>query len=175
MTHERIYQLKVTLTDSEPSIWRRLLVGATTSLEELHRILQIAMGWKNLSTYHYRIGKRRSDMESSLLEMPVNEIIRDDLTTFLYVYDPRDGWFHTIEVEMILPADEAGHYPHCVAGAQRCPPEGCGGIWGYNELLDVLDDTSDPDYIARWDRLGGDFDPDFFDVGLVNVQLHAGS
>lgn len=173
MANDRIYQIKLTLTDSEPLIWRRLLVTATTTLEELHKIVQIAMGWQNLSNYHYRIGKQRSDTEPCLLEMPINEIIRDDLTRFSYVYDLRDGWFHTIEVEMVLPADPQGHYPHCVIGELRCPPEGCGGIWGYNELLEILDDPEDPQYMARWDEVGGDFDPDHFDVSLVNMQLHA--
>lgn len=174
MANNRIYQLKLTLTDSEPAIWRRLLVSAGTSLEELHRIVQIAMGWQNLSNYHYRIGKQRSDTEPFLLEMPLNEIVRDDLVQFCYVYDLRDGWFHTIEVEMVLPADPQGHYPHCVTGELRCPPEGCGGIWGYNELLEILDDPSDPQHLARWDEVGGDFDPENFDLGIVNVQLHSG-
>ena len=174
MANERIYQLKVTLTDSDPSIWRRVLVGAATTLEELHTIVQIVMGWQNLSGYHYRIGRRRSDTEPELLQMPLNEIIRDDLTRFIYVYDLRDGWFHTIEVEMVLPADPQGQYPHCVTGELRCPPEGCGGVWGYNGLLDILDDPDDPQYVARWDEVGGDFDPDYFDVGLVNIQLHSG-
>lgn len=174
MANDRIYQLKLTLTDSAPPIWRRLLVGGNTSLGELHEIVQIAMGWKNLSKYHYRIGKQRSDTEPCLLQMPLNEIIRDDLVRFSYVYDLRDGWFHTIEVEMVLPADPQGQYPHCVTGELSCPPEGCGGIWGYNELLDILGDPEDPQYMARWDEIGGEFDPDHFDLGLVNVQLHAG-
>lgn len=170
---DRIYQLKITLTDSEPAIWRRLLVEATTDLEELHRIVQITMGWQNVSNYHYRIGKQRSDTQPCLLQMPLNEIVRDDLTRFVYVYDLRDGWFHTIEVEMVLPADPQGQYPHCVTGELRCPPEGSGGIWGYNELLEILDDTSDPQHLTRWDEVGGDFDPDYFDVDLVNMQLHS--
>ena len=170
---DRIYQLKITLTDSEPSIWRRLLVAATTDLEELHRIVQISMGWQNVSNYHYRIGQQRSDTQPCLLQMPLNEIVRDDLTRFVYVYDLRDGWFHTIEVEMVLPADPQGQYPHCVTGELRCPPEGSGGIWGYNELLEILDDTSDPQHLMRWDEVGGDFDPDYFDVDLVNMQLHS--
>ena len=173
MVNDRIYQLKVTLTDSEPSIWRRILVSADTSLEELHRIVQITMGWQNLSTYHYRIGKQRSDTEPCLLQMPLNEVIRDDLTRFSYIYDLRDGWFHSIQVEMVLPADPQGQYPHCVTGELRCPPEGCGGIWGYNGLLDILDDPDDPQYVERWDEVGGDFDPDYFDLGMVNMQLHS--
>ncbi|MGD1853457.1 MAG: plasmid pRiA4b ORF-3 family protein [Leptolyngbyaceae cyanobacterium] len=173
MANDRIYQLKISLTDSDPLIWRRILISGTTSLEELHRIVQIAMGWQNLSKYHYRIGNQRSDMEPSLLQMPLNEVVRDDLTRFTYVYDLRDGWFHSIEVEMVLPADPQGHYPHCVTGELRCPPEGCGGVWGYNALLEILDDPDHPQYLVRWDEIGGDFDPDHFDVGLVNMQLNA--
>lgn len=173
MADGKIYQLKVALTDSEPLIWRRLLVPAMLHLEELHQVLQITMGWGNVAPYHYRIGKRRSDMEPLLLTMPLNEIISDDLTVFSYVYDPRDGWFHTVQVELILPADPEGVYPHCVCGEKACPPEGSGGVWGYDELLDTLDDASDPDHLSQWDALGNDFDPDAFDADLVNMQLHS--
>lgn len=173
VNNAHIYQLKLSLTDSDPSIWRRLLVQGNTHLEELHCIIQIAMGWKNLSKYHYRIGNRRSDTEPSLLQMPLNEVIRDDLRRFSYIYDLRDGWFHTLEVEMVLPADPQGNYPHCVTGELHCPPEGCGGIWGYDELLEILSDPEDPRYVEWWDEVGNDFDPEFFDVDLVNIQLHA--
>jgi hypothetical protein len=176
MSEGKLYQLKVSITDSHPLIWRRLLVSAMVSLEELHPILQITMGWGNLAGYHYRVGRRRSDTEPALLRMPLNEIIRDDQTLFSYIYDPRDGWFHTIQVEMILPADPEGVYPHCICGERACPPEGIGGIWGYAELLAALADQRDVDHLAqfeRWDTLGNDFDPDGFDADLVNIQLHS--
>jgi Plasmid pRiA4b ORF-3-like protein len=169
----RIYQLKITLVDSEPLVWRRLLVPALSTLNELHRILQITMGWGNIAPYHYRVGKQRSDTEPGLLQMPINEIIRDDRTTFHYHYDPRDGWLHLIELEMVLPSDPQGAYPHCISGDKACPPEGIGGVWGYSELLELLDDPSDPDYLSRWDDLGSDFDPDCFKLDLVNVQLRS--
>ena len=169
----KLYQLRVSLTDSEPLIWRRILVPAMLTLDELHRVLQITMGWQDLANYHYRVGKRRSDTESALLAMPLHEIISDDLTVFTYVYDPRDGWFHTVEVEMVLPADPEGHYPHCISGEKACPPEGCGGIWGYDDFLDGLEDTNNPDNPNSWDELRHTFDPDVFNIDLVNVQLHS--
>ncbi|MEO1400224.1 MAG: plasmid pRiA4b ORF-3 family protein [Cyanobacteria bacterium J06635_1] len=173
MSDSKIYQFKVAIADSEPLIWRRLLVPAELRLEELHRILQITMGWDNIAPYHYRIGKRRSDTEPALLDMPLNEVVRDDLTTFSYFYDPRDGWLHTLQLEMVLPADPNGVYPHCVTGEMACPPEGCGGVWGYDEWLESLDDTSDPGYLDRLDALETDFDPECFNVDLVNMQLHS--
>ncbi|NEP17691.1 MAG: plasmid pRiA4b ORF-3 family protein [Leptolyngbya sp. SIO4C1] len=172
MSDSKIYQLKVAIIDSEPLIWRRVLVPAELTLEELHRVLQVAMGWQNIATYHYRVGKRRSDMEPALLKMPLNEVVRDDLTTFSYLYDPRDGWLHSIHLEMVLPADPNGVYPHCVTGEKACPPEGCGGIWGYDELLELLEDPHNPESAARLEELAPEFEPGAFDVDLVNMQLH---
>jgi hypothetical protein len=173
MSDAHIYQFRITLTDSDPLIWRRILVPAMLTLEELHQILQITMGWENISPYYYRIGRRRSDMEKALLKMPLHEVISDDSTSFSYVYDPRDGWLHSIQLEMVLPADPDGLYPHCISGEKACPPEGSGGIWGYGELLAVLSDSADPEYLDRWDDLGGDFDPDAFNVDMVNMQLNS--
>lgn len=175
MSDRRINQLRVAIADSNPPIWRRLLIPSNTTLEDLHRILQITLGWRNLSPYHYRLRQRRSDTEPVLLKMPLSEIFRDDLTTITYVYDPRDGWFHTLQLEMVLPADAQGIYPHCVAGERACPPEGSGGVWGYEELLDLLDDPSHPEYMTRWDQIGSDFDPETFSTDLVNIQLQAGA
>lgn len=87
---------------------------------------------------------------------------------FEYEYDFGDCWEHEIEVEKILEPEAGIKYPMCLAGERACPPENCGGPWGYEELLKVLDDPGHEDYedCRRW--AGEDFDPERFDLEKVN-------
>ena len=90
---------------------------------------------------------------------------------FLYNYDFGDGWLHNIIIEQILPLDTEMPPLMCLAGERACPPEDCGGIWGYEDLLERLGDPEDPEYEDLLDWVGADFDPDAFDVDAVNQQL----
>ena len=81
------------------------------------------------------------------------------------------GWIHTVTLEP-LPALEADlEVPYCLAGEQACPPDFCIGIWGYEELLDRLGDADDPESDALWEKIGYDFDPNWFDLKDVNQRL----
>jgi len=75
-------------------------------------------------------------------------------------------------VEKILPLQTDMHSPLCLAGKRACPPEDCGGIWGYAELLEVLQDPEHPEYEERLEWLGDSFDPEAFDLDEVNQILH---
>ncbi|MCC5831104.1 MAG: plasmid pRiA4b ORF-3 family protein [Phycisphaeraceae bacterium] len=88
-----------------------------------------------------------------------------------YEYDFGDGWEHTIEVRKIEPAKAGVKYPVCLAGKMACPPEDCGGVFGYYRMLEI---AADPDHeehedIVEW--LGDDFDPEAFDIDEVNDML----
>jgi len=89
----------------------------------------------------------------------------------IYEYDFGDGWEHTIEVQKILEPESGVEYPVCLGGKKACPPEDCGGIWGYYELLDAIADPKHDrhDELREW--LGGEFDPDAFDLEEVNAVL----
>ena len=169
-----IYQLKITLADSAPEVWRRVIVSAQTTLAELHTIIQQAMGWEALHAYQFRLGLG-TDQILTLVEQPLAQVFtrQEALNQPLYYnYDKQNGWLHRIEVET-LAADvpqEVSALPICVDGRAACPPEGSGGVWGYDELLARLEDIDDPDYLELIDQYS-DFDPDAFKVADANARL----
>jgi hypothetical protein len=90
---------------------------------------------------------------------------------FSYTYDFGDSWEHEILVEKILPATENTTYPVCVTGKNACPPEDCGGLWGYAELLSILNDPEHPEYEERMEYFEDGFDPLKFDLNEINSRL----
>jgi hypothetical protein len=90
---------------------------------------------------------------------------------FLYEYDFGDSWEHEIVVEKILPVAADTHYPRCLKGKRVCPPEDCGGVWGYAELLEALADEAHPDRALYLEMVGDAFDPEEFDLDWVNEVL----
>jgi hypothetical protein len=180
---QEIYQLKVTLRYTKPLIWRRLLVPAALTLEVLHDVLQITMGWTDSHLHEFRIGQKRfgiPDPEDQLMGLPPvgNErrahlfmVLGKAGTKATYTYDFGDCWEHAIVVEKILPQEPGVAYPICVAGKLRCPPEDCGSIPGYYNLLEVIRDPTHEEHEDMMDWLGGEYDPDAFSVDDVNQRL----
>jgi hypothetical protein len=89
----------------------------------------------------------------------------------LYEYDFGDRWDHELVIEKILPLEAGKHYPACLAGKRACPPEDCGGIWGYAGSLEAIHDPKHPEHEEMLEWVGGEFDPDAFDVDEVNTGL----
>jgi len=133
----KTYQLKISLKDVKPSIWRRIQVSGDTDLHQLHLIVQTVMGWTNSHLHMFNIGPATYSDPDADEECEMNEakfILRKvapaEGMAFIYEYDFGDGWIHVIKVEKILFADENLEHPVCVAGKRACPPEDCGGPWG---------------------------------------------
>lgn len=149
-----------------------MLVSTDVRLLELHDIIQRAMGWENQHAYAFRqqLGGAACDAQQSLINM----LSAVESKSFYYLYNFESGWLHRIEVEPLVgdvAADlPAGDLPTCIDGAHACPPESSGGVWGYEELLARLEDTSDPDYIDLIDQYGS-FDPYAFDLAATNARL----
>jgi hypothetical protein len=182
-TPQEIYQLKITLLDSKPPIWRRLLVPSDLTLAQLHDVLQNAMGWQDCHLHEFRIGDLRfgvPDPDYGLMgdEEPMNErrrrlfnVLGEVGAKAEYTYDFGDSWEHRIVVEKVLPPEPGIRYPACTAGKRNCPPEDCGGMYGYYNLLAAI---RDPEHEEREDLLewiGGDFDPEAFSIDEVNKRL----
>lgn len=161
-----IYQIKITLKDVKPPIWRRIQVKSDITLHSLHRTIQTAMGWEDGHLHKFDIRAPSSEPKVRL-----NQLNLVEKQKFLYVYDFGDNWEHTILVEKILPIDEKKQYPICLAGKRSGPPEDCGGPWGYMDLLDVISDPNDPEYDERIDWVGEDFDSELFDIEKINKRL----
>lgn len=152
-----VYQLKVTLDEIRPSIWRRIQVRGDITLFKLHKILQVVMGWQNYHLHQFLIeGESYSviSIEADMLgddfkdekRFRLNRVIPGEKFKFTYEYDFGDGWGHTILVEMIIhPLEELKH-PVCLDGKRSAPPEDCGGKGGYYHLLKVLRDPKHPEH-----------------------------
>jgi Plasmid pRiA4b ORF-3-like protein len=176
-----IYQLKITLDGSKPPIWRRVQVQSNITLDVLHYIIQIAMGWTDSHLHHFRVGGRYYSHPDFALENTDDEgrfRLNQFLTTlkdkFFYEYDFGDGWDHQIVLEKILPVDPQAQYPCCVKGKRCCPPEDIGGIWGYQSFLAAFNDKNHPEHADSLETLewiGGHFDPEEFDLAEVNEGL----
>ena len=175
-----IYQLKVDLFGAKPPIWRRLEVPADTSLARLHDIIQVAFGWENSHMHVFETAYGAFGIADRELghraEAPVTleQVAPDAGDQLQYTYDFGDDWTHEILVEKVLER-EPGAYPRCTGGRQAAPPEDCGGIWGYAELVEVLSDPGHPEHGDRLEWLGlesaADFQPARFDADEITRAL----
>jgi hypothetical protein len=178
------YQLKITLDGCQPAVWRRLRVPDCT-LDELHELIQSAMGWHNGHLHEFSAGKERfamaemdefGDLDDDAREestVRLSELVDAGHKKLNYWYDFGDDWRHTIKIEKTLDATLDGDSAVCLAGAGACPPEDIGGVWGYAEFLEALADPAHERHeeLAEW--YGGEFDPAAFDVAAVNELLGA--
>lgn len=171
MPSTTVYQLKITLVD-RVSIWRRVQVVDDTTLAELHRILQVVMGWENYHLhrfYIYNFGELDEGRESAVTMAQLG--LGEAGGSLGYEYDFGDGWQHEIRVEKILPLQPGRSYPVCLSGRRACPPEDVGGIWGYAEFLRARKNRHHPDYYHYKEWIGSKFDPEAFSVESVNHTL----
>jgi hypothetical protein len=180
-----IYQLKVALNETKPAIWRRLQVPGNASLGWLHAVLQVAMGWTNSHLHQFRVGELLySDLRHNFTEYEGDPEIFDEHTATLqqvaphqkdvlvYEYDFGDSWHHQLTVEKILPPDSAlSNLAMCLGGARACPPEDCGGTWGYDNLLKILRDPTHEEHSFRKAWLNRPFDPQAFKLENANKYL----
>jgi len=176
-SHQTVYQLKITLKDIRPPIWRRVQVLSSTTLQQLHLIVQEVMGWDNYHMHFFSIagidyGQSQPEFNvRSTDTVKLSQVVKGEKSKFSYTYDFGDSWEHEILVEKELPSSPNTNYPVCITGKRACPPEDCGGSWGYAELLEIISDPSHPEYEERMQWVGESFNPDTFDINEVNQRL----
>ena len=174
-----VLSLKVSLRDLRPPVWRRLLVPSTMTLGDLHAAIQAAMGWHDSHLHLFDIGGEQYGNRDIVDDVDdedrvtMGRLARSGIARFKYTYDFGDDWEHTVAIEKRVPAVEGQAYPVCIAGKRNCPPEDCGGVGGYDELLAILANPNNPEYAERIDWIGNEFDPDAFDLELANTVLAA--
>lgn len=174
-----VHQLKITLKDSKPPIWRRVQVASDISLAKLHAVIQVAMGWSNSHLHQFIVGETYYGQPDPEWDWEVksertgrlSQVAPAPKDRFTYEYDFGDGWEHEVLVEEVLPAKAGMRYPVCLAGKRACPPGDCGGIWGYAEFLKAIRDRTHPDHEEMLDWIGGEFEPEAFDLPAVNREL----
>ena len=169
-----IYQLKITLRNVKPAIWRRLLVPGNLNLQRLHLIIQDAMGWENCHMHSFEVGGEEYGVPDPDAWGPEvhneKQYTLERLATikdrFRYTYDFGDSWEHEIVVEKVMTG--ASIAPRCIDGARACPPEDCGGAWGYMELVQAVEDPKHArhDELIEW--LPPGWAADRFDASLAD-------
>ncbi len=178
-----VYQLKVTLIDSQPPVWRRVRVESGMTLDRLHDTLQVIMGWTNSHMHGFRVpqpaerGARRrllpvesADEKATRL----GDLLRRPRDWCVYDYDFGDGWEHQVLLEMVVARSPSARYPMVLAGRGACPPEDVGGLPGYYHFLQVMSDPKHPEHEDMLEWAGGTFDPTAFNIHEVNRTFHAG-
>ncbi len=184
---EKVYQLHISLKDISPAIWRRFVVTDIVTFANLHKIIQIVMGWEDEHLHEFTVGGRKiGEPHEELFDLEVenekkirlSEQELSEKQKFGYLYDFGDGWEHEIKVERILPIEAGVKYPKCLAGERACPPEDCGSTSGYEHLLELSktpkrkmdsEERGLLEWLHGW--YGEDFDFGYFSVDEVNAVL----
>ncbi|VGO11811.1 hypothetical protein PDESU_00358 [Pontiella desulfatans] len=176
-------ELKIELEFIEPLIWRRVAVPDSCSLGDLHSVIQTAMGWRDCHLHCFDIDGTKYTFPNQLPEMDMedegtvhlSDLIKSGIKRFLYEYDFGDDWRHWITIEKVSPVDSNSTLPDCLDGARACPPEDCGSIPGYEDLVMAFNDESpdeDQDALLEWlESMEPGWNPDVFDRGRVNKEL----
>jgi hypothetical protein len=175
-----IVTLRIELTGSEPLIWRQVEVPTSVSLKVLHDIVQAAMGWCDPHLWEFKIGGRRyvSAVDEEWSDTPtldagrvrLREVLQPGQTAIEYLYDFGDSWSHRLVFKNTRAGDPEASYPRYVGGEQAVPPEDCGGLAGFYEMLGILADATHPEH-AEIEEWLDDYDPTFVDVEVIEIGL----
>ena len=175
-----VLQVRITLRDvDDPPVWRQVLIPAAYPLSRVHRVIQAAMGWENCHMHAFQIGKASygSDPDGELGYADETKARLADVarvrTRMSYEYDFGDSWEHELVVEARAVAEDGKLYPACIAGQGACPPEDSGGVWGFEQLKEILagPDGAERDEMREW--AGDDYDPARFDLAAANAAVAA--
>lgn len=180
----KCYKLKVKLLNiSKPPIWRDVLVAQDSTFEDLHHIIQIAMGWESCHLHQFIVGNRKNgiyigvdqfDMGMDMLDhtqIHIDQYLKKKKDKCWYEYDFGDGWEHEIMLVDIVEIPKEQPVPFVIKGKGACPPEDCGGPWGYQELKEIINNPKAEDYEEMMEWVGEDFDPSYFDLDQANSHL----
>lgn len=181
---KNVYQFKVLLKGIRPPIWRRIQVPDYYTFWDLHTSIQNALGWLDLHLHTFKIMNPKKRIEEEIgipdddfagaerkilagWKQKISRYFTAQNNKALYIYDFGDYWEHELKLEKILLRDTQKDYPICVAGRRACPPEDCGGLPGYEDLLEVLSNPEHDAYDTMLEWVGGEFDPEHFEVNEV--------
>lgn len=224
---EKVLQLRISLNEIKPEIWRRFLVEDSVTFKQLHKIIQAVMGWEDYHLYEFLIGdekiapeeegfnlaeasfrdlhnspefaellqkmdmskghvslnpdkineimqkiKQNKPKKNFDLKAKISQLLTSEGQKFDYTYDFGDCWDHSVLIEKIMDKDSSVKYPICIGGEMACPPEDCGSVPGYYNLMKIRKNKKHPEYkslIVEW--LGEDYDPELFVIDWVNARL----
>jgi len=175
-----IATLRIELRDTDPLIWREVEVPTSITLKVLHDIIQAVIGWFDCHLWEFTIGKQRYGlpMEDDWGTVPLiaadkvrlRDVLKPRKTIIDYMYDFGDSWEHRLTVTGVRAGEPGISYPRYIGGERNGPPEDCGGIPGFYQLLEALADPAHPDhaFLKQW---AGEYDPDTFDPLPIKYAL----
>jgi hypothetical protein len=176
-----LLQIKVSIKNLQPCIWRRIILSDKMTLLDLHSILQAVFSWQDYHLHEFTINHitygdpaNNEFGDHPILDEAEHELNSLGLTKgsrFTYVYDFGDNWEHLLVVEKIIPLEKGTKLPRCIDGKRACPPEDVGGIGGYEEFLNILKDSQNEEYESTLLWAGGTFDSNAFDLNTANERL----
>jgi len=172
-----LYELNVVIKRIDPPIWRLIQIPPRTSLKRMHKILQIAMGWTNSHLHLFKVdgkeyGELSSEREFEVLDeskLTLEKIFAGGNRSFQYEYDLGDDWIHEITLKRQIEGEKAKL--GCIAGARACPPEDCGGVPGYYNLLEAISDPKNEEHDSLLEWAGEGYDSEAFDPAAVDRAL----
>jgi hypothetical protein len=176
---EKVFSLRLTVTGCNPRVWRRLLVRETMWLSRLHDTLQVAFEWFDYQTHVFTLDEQRfgnpvrkddfvveDDRDVSLADLDLGS--RDKM---LYHYQFGEGWEVEIRVEKVSPLEKGSSYPLCTGGERAGPPEDCGGLDAFHDMLACIKEPN-TDLGREWlEWLGPVYNPEICDVEKINKAL----
>ena len=184
-----VYQFKVTLRYTVPAVWRRIQVPWCYTFWDLHCAITDAFGWLNQHHHRFTLVNPKTGARAyfgvpeyqggeNWLGTTMLPVWKANISLYLtpdnmeadYIYDFGDDWHHSVVLEEILPNTGGTSYPRCIAGENACPPEDCGGYSGYQRFKKAIANPHATDHHEMLNRVGGWFDPEWFDVGLVRFE-----
>lgn len=183
-TNSNVYQFKIILQDTEPTIWRRIQVPDKYTFWDLHVAIQDSMGWRDCHMHQFHVLNPKTGKEECISKQLANvfegaisgetvKITQYFLSTndkAYYEYDFGDGWMHEVVLENILQANEDVQYPQCIAGERACPPEDCGGVYCFTKHLKIISNPNHKKYKESMEYLGSDWNALDFDHKLVKFH-----
>lgn len=188
----RYYEIKVSIRDTHPPVWRRLQIPEGITFHELNAIIQLAFDWCGYHAYNFEVGATLHDM-GVFIELPEIDDGWGDYETknskkekidkyfkeykrMKYTYDFGDDWIHDIIIEKTVETDKKLTKPICIKAKMADLPEDCGGPYGYEELLDILSDKNNERYNEMREWVDGGFtnwydDREYVDIEEINTRL----
>ncbi len=186
-----VFRFRIELAESPVPIWRLIDVPENYTFWDLHVAIQDSMGWLDCHLHEFRAIRPKSRLRKPV-GLPHDEEMLDEVLpgwqvalaqffqkpgdTMEYLYDFGDSWTHEVMLVGLVLAEPERRYPACIDGAGACPPEDCGGVWGYQRLLEVIKDEQDEEYeeLVSWLRGARPdnwpFDPKRFDSHSVRFD-----
>ncbi len=174
-----LLQVRITLTDvDDPPVWRRVLIPAAYPLDRVHAVIQAAMGWQDCHLHAFRSGDANyapAALDDEMGYLDETNFQLGDLAATAdrigYEYDFGDGWEHELVIEARTTAQDGAIYPVCVGGEGACPPEDCGGSYGFAEFKELLAGPPSAERAEMLEWAGGDYDPARFNLTAVNIAV----